>query len=304
MIEQTPTQFIYSLDRKGLRPGAKRLMQAVVAFEHFVWASALAEKEHIPDLFVIQSTDIDGHASFLLNRIRVTSATIKHCLSLARVAATVYKRVEHPKHWGRLTIPIFSFLWIYAHEMFHVVRRHHEITNVFGQDNEIIRAIEWDADLLSTAYVFRFLEANIPSESPRNLRLALLTSIFMALRPMCDHGSVIDVSGTHVHMSARLHDITVKLASLTPPESPPTYSYDEPFFRGNYAELRRMLSYLDRLYCEHYGVIIEQSPLVKAVNADQLLGAVDLRSAKWNIIQDYLQNKYGGWGWCHGPLEV
>lgn len=107
--------------------------------------------------------------------------------------------------------PDIFFAWAVAHEYVHGLRRHNIALERVGNRFESQRAVEIDADLIATAYVYRQSQAVMsPTYSDLSIRQVVFSSLFWSIRILPDSTEPTD----HPCKFERLYHIVAKLTHL------------------------------------------------------------------------------------------
>ena len=153
--------------------------------------------------------------------IEISDSLIDHCFTAKYQTLDVVFSHGYPKNFDYEFMPQAMLAWVIAHETAHVYRRHDEVARIHTKSPLLVsQALENDADLLASAYVFRILQNSLDLDESDDshlkkggeigIRQLALYCIFWALRTLVESGNV----GTHLPVGARFFSIAQKFASL------------------------------------------------------------------------------------------
>lgn len=143
--------------------------------------------------------------------IYIPSGFIEYCLSIS--IPPFGNLVEPYELSSNLPqgLPALFFMWVLAHEFYHVARRHQCVLDEVGLDSEAFNATEFDADLCAVAAIFRSAQHYFgPSVDALIVKQSVLVSLYRPLRALDDPLS----NNTHLNTVDRIYHILGKLAHL------------------------------------------------------------------------------------------
>ncbi len=217
----------------------------------------------------------DGSPAALANLIVVPEGFIDHCLGAAfapidRVVTSDFDLMW----WSDELISVYGFAWAIAHEYFHLARMHWIFdANDGTRTQDVSLATERDADLCAIAMIYRYMQKHLSHfADDTTLRQAALYSVFWIVRSLPNASK----AGTHLPISNRLRDMSIKLAMLREdPSEPPDPGAQLPATKERALYLRDCLVRCEQGYLELFPesesmwrelqIAYEDSPLRRAV---------------------------------------
>jgi hypothetical protein len=191
---------------------AASLLQLVNAFTAEIHAGHKLEGE--PPALQIVRDDIPNAGS-IGGVIQLTTGMVDHCLDVQVPNLLLGSDEGGAKsliHYQELAIRHIMVAWIVGHEYVHQLHHHDRAMELFGRSATTEMAVEHDADLSSTAFVYRHLQARLAHLQLHDLTLKALVlfAIFWLLRTL----TTFCKRSTHSPVSHRLYHIVLKLAVL------------------------------------------------------------------------------------------
>lgn len=145
--------------------------------------------------------------------IRINSGLIEHCL---KVACNNDLNLDLPCWATPQVIASTSLSWIFAHEWTHVVRSHDDVGSELGNEADISRALEQDADFCAVAAIYRSLQNKFSARAADiDIRHLVIHCVFWTLR------SLPSQSDSHAEIELRIVNAIIKLSSLSTNRSEP-----------------------------------------------------------------------------------
>ncbi|UXZ97231.1 hypothetical protein K3169_04815 [Pseudomonas phytophila] len=164
-----------------------------------------------PEIFVKTTSHVGAEAS-PFGVIIITIGMIDHCLDTPWPQPHLVLGMEAPVILGLNLIAQLGLAWVIGHEFTHLFRHHHEVEGKLGSSLAVQRALEHDADLCSTAGIFRLMQRLFGGIIPDiAIRRYTVFALFWIIRtiPETNNGA-----GSHPSFSERFFHITLKLITL------------------------------------------------------------------------------------------
>ena len=208
-------QFLESVEDEALRKQYKALLDLTPLIDNRIIESFPAP-DGLPELRVFRGSCSDlAELRDLLQQICISQGLLDLCFSAQEDAETTKLDIRIPRPLGEFSVAKVSFMWAYAHEAFHFVRRHALVEKHFGADKATRHALEYDADLCAVAVVYRHVQLKTSTGDALQSKRAVLMNLFWFLRTQLnDEPADFAGSETHPYAAARMLDAIGKLAML------------------------------------------------------------------------------------------
>ncbi|WP_433734955.1 hypothetical protein [Pseudomonas monteilii] len=139
--------------------------------------------------------------------VRINSGLIEHCI---KIASNNDLNFDLPCWATPQVIASTSLSWIFAHEWTHVIRSHDDVGSELGNEADISRALEQDADFCAVAAIYRSLQTKFSAlATDIDIRKLVIHCVFWLLR------SLPSQSGSHAEIELRIVNAIIKLSSLS-----------------------------------------------------------------------------------------
>ncbi|WP_238537233.1 hypothetical protein [Pseudomonas sp. R62] len=144
-------------------------------------------------------------------QIVLSSGMINHCLdieipNIENIIPSLKTLQIDP-----LLSPSVMLKWVIAHEWMHVIRKHNDVENELGRSPELLKALEYDADLCALAIIYRQIQSDHEGKlNDTEIRQLTIHAIYWPLR----HLNFFKIDLTHGTMCERLYTMLIKLMSL------------------------------------------------------------------------------------------
>jgi hypothetical protein len=243
-----------------------------------------------PDITIRVQTNAPADATGsgdMSNRIIIASGLLNQVLQDSRFAGEIRFRKTPARPFGRHTCAKVSLMWAFAHEYFHLQRRHDLVKAQFPDLPEIDKGLEYDADMCAVAALLRFVRlSGLP---PFKSKAVVLCSLFWGFRRLVAIRQSIEGEPCHPHPLGRLVDVVGKLAILN----------DEQPYRGNEwtplqaSQHRRLLSIfvdLEKDYRRHETSGGRARPLLELHSLLREIHAFTLyRVRAWQLVAPFVE---------------
>lgn len=208
--------FLRSISDGVTRRAYANIISPLVPLRQRISATWMAP-DGLPEVRFIKNAEAnETELRDLVNTICLADGLLERCLK-AQFKAEASLPVRHlPRALGAFSVAKVSLMWVYAHEVFHFIRRHALVAKHFGNDQATKHALEYDADLCAAAAIYRFLQYFGGRASEIECKKRVLNHLYWFLRSEVDFGAAAPYWGTetHQHFSARFNAITLKLAIM------------------------------------------------------------------------------------------
>lgn len=282
-------QFIAMTADPFLRKVYEELLSVIPMIHEYARAIS-ASADDIPELWIrTNSQTAETEVADLLQSVFLPDGLIAECLRLESLAASVTRgRIEVPAVLGSYSVAKACLLWAYGHEIFHYLRRHELVQRHFGSSKGTRLALEYDADLCSTAAVFRLVRSRSAGSSSIDTKRAVLINLFWLLREQSedDIAHRIGRTETHLEPAERLLLIAGKLAALHDDGVPdPEYRRSETI--DDHRALLVLLAELDVLHLQHRSPTAypRTSPVYQASQLSYKTALRRMLHQQWDQIQ-------------------
>lgn len=245
----TSEDFLRSIDDKKKRRMYATLIAPLSPLNTRIVATWRAS-DGMPDLRVVKNAAAEEtELRDLVNTVCLAEGLFEYCFSVQSIAETVLTAREVPRALGPFSIAKISFMWAYAHEVFHFVRRHALVEKHFGSDPATKHALEYDADLCSTAAIYRFIQFFAGKHTEIGCKRRTLIHLYWFMRMDVEKSTSTHFTGTdtHQHAAARLQAIVSKLAMMHR-SGPADPNLERPTTRKHLEILFDLLGQLERAY--------------------------------------------------------
>lgn len=176
----------------------------------------------LPSIEVRPSDGIEAFASD--QKITITTGVIYSAVRAARATRLDAECVDYlSKTHPKFSPSLLFLLWVVGHEFFHIARGHHQVLDSFPGTE---RLLEYDADCMASAALFRFLRGSSAVASETH-SLSLRTTYYSIFWPIrAEIGSSISFisSPTHPHWAIRLYYTLLKISTLWNGRPPTNYA--------------------------------------------------------------------------------
>lgn len=241
----------------------------------------------MPDLRIVKNAPAsETELRDMVNTVCLAEGLLDECLAAHIQAVRVLKARDLPKTLGPLSVAKMCFMWAYAHEVFHYLRRHALVEKHFGGDAATKHALEFDADLCAVAAIYRHVRFFSSNLSELRAKQQVLTNLYWLLRKHVDDAAKTDYSGTktHPHASARIYDVIRKLAMMndTGVADP---NFERPATHQHYEALVKDFAGIESAYMDVVSPGLEElSPVIQFGLANGGLLYTGERHKRWDEI--------------------
>lgn len=209
------THFLSLIEEEALREKYGILLDLV----HLVDARILATfpaPDGLPEIRILKGAGSNStELRDLLQQICISQGLLDLCFVAQEDADSTKTDTRIPHPLGAFSVAKVSFMWAYAHEAFHFVRRHALVEKHFGPSKATRHALEYDADLCATAVVYKHIQLKTSTGDALQSKRATLMNLFWFLRTQLHEGPAnFAGSETHPYTAARMLDVIGKLAMI------------------------------------------------------------------------------------------
>ena len=216
---QEISAFIAKIDDTTQRERVQRAFDVAIQNIHLLKGNFYTEPPEL--IFRVVRSDTKNAGAMPFQYIEISDSLVNHCFAAKYETLDVVFAHGYPKNFDYEFMPQAMLAWVIAHEAAHVYRRHDEVERIHTKSPLLVsQALENDADLLASAYVYRILQnslnldesddSHVRTGGELGIRQLGLYCIFWALRTLVESGNV----GSHLPVGARFFSIAQKFASL------------------------------------------------------------------------------------------
>lgn len=249
----------------------------------------------LPEVRFIKNADAnETELRDLVNTICLAEGLLERCLQAQSKAKASMSTRHLPRSLGAFSVAKVSFMWAYAHEVFHFIRRHAMVAKHFGDDQATRHALEYDADLCAIAVIYRFLQYFGGKVSQIECKRRVLSHIYWFLRAEVEFGATVPYLGTetHQHFAARFNAITLKLAIMhnSGPADPHAVRSDS---REHHEDLWDLILRLEQMYLGGGRLDNEnvaRSPLISFAMANCSSQFTSSLHKRWDEISHFIES--------------
>lgn len=165
----------------------------------------------VPDIHV-KLTAVPSAGANPLGMIILTEGIIDYCMDLSIPSiSTILGDTDFPV-LDSVYLAITGMAWIVGHEYAHIYRAHNKVLELLEDKIYVKRALEYDADLVAVASVFRQLQFLVGNTiTDMQLRQHAIHYIYWVIRTLPD---AKEAEGVHPPFSERFFQIVMKLMTL------------------------------------------------------------------------------------------
>lgn len=230
-----------------------------------------------PTIKVYDSPDFNAFATSD-DEIHLPIGIIDHTRRYAELA-TFDEDAAHRSGLARIKQDL-SLSWIVGHEFFHIARSHFAVLDQLGPS--IRKAIEFDADMMATAGLYRYARAIELELPPLVTKGIVLNCIFWPVRMQI--GSAIadhhEASSEYAAWHLRLCNIIDKLALL---DTHPDQSLE----MRDWERLMGSLLHLEKAYCQYHQT--ETSPVRSFIREERIFTDFEPLDALWQEVEPHVK---------------
>ena len=284
----SPSEFIARMAGHPNLPDYADLLEQVAAINAVV-PTSFPVVDGLPELRIRTDLRVDGYAADIINVIFLNQGVLDFALQAGRQATEAFASLNFPSLLGPNSLARLFFLWSYAHELMHILRRHALVTENFGSNRQISHAFECDADMCSVACLYRMIRAASPNEPPFRCKVLTLTGIYWAMRALAESDLTADGDDQHPSLISRVVDVPHKLSMMID-SGTPDQSASRPQTREEFSDLIAHTYDLERLYMAsvHPGISFDAGVLRQYVANSHMSTTQIERRQTWDRIEQFV----------------
>ncbi|MDR7050809.1 hypothetical protein J2X54_003296 [Duganella sp. 3397] len=232
----------------------------------------------LPEIWIRSTLTPNGEA--MPGRIYLSEGLINTCLDIS-LPPDCHSTLELPNNL-MLPLPQFALTFCLVHEYMHISRKHNECSIEIGDSQRFSLATEYDADLCSTAVIYRLAQQFYKdSASDRDVRTITLFAILWVTLALPQS----DLATTHSSTAERIFSTYTKVCSLTQRlGAPPDPSCAGPECRQVAEYMPQVLLRLAKLHADLH---LEKGRILKQILAGFVPGPQRFEAAEaWEEIRE------------------